>query len=138
MALFSLNTAVFILVFTIFMTACLPALAAALAFRGGLLMHSLGLAVVTNQGDPSSRSRLFWRALIAWSPILLIVGLIVVNGIGAGKASIRTLIMGGSALPLNWVSGILFCVFILGAVWAVKRPQRSLQDRLAGTWLVPK
>ena len=121
MALLSLNTALFIFVFFIFMTACLPALVAAFAFRGGWLMHSLGFAVVTNQGDSASRGRIFWRALIAWSPILLTVGLNAIsNFINTGTPTIRGFEMGVQTPTMNWISGILFSLFVLGAVWAVK------------------
>jgi hypothetical protein len=29
-------------------------------------------------------------------------------------------------------------LFIAGAVWAALNPSRSIQDRLAGTWIVPR
>ena len=39
------------------------------------------------------------------------------------------------ALGLAFVPSALFSV---GAVYAVLNPQRGWQDRLAGTWLVPR
>jgi hypothetical protein len=29
-------------------------------------------------------------------------------------------------------------IFLAGALWAVVVPERGLQDRIAGTWLVPR
>jgi len=29
-------------------------------------------------------------------------------------------------------------LFAAGAVWAILHPSRSIQDRLAGTWIVPR
>ena len=34
--------------------------------------------------------------------------------------------------------GILTTVLLLGTVWALISPQRGLQDRIAGTYLVPR
>jgi hypothetical protein len=32
----------------------------------------------------------------------------------------------------------LLAVFIAGAIWAVLHPSRGIQDRIAGTWIVPR
>lgn len=100
---------------------CLPALIAALAFRGGLVLLVTGVTFVRRDGATASRLRLFWRALVAWSLCL-------------------------AAMVLNWydykvspvwavLAGCLFCVL---AVLSIALPQRGLQDRLAGTWPVPR
>src|SRR5262249_50750067 len=44
-----------------------------IVFRGGLLLHSLGFAVVTGEGIQASRLRSLCRALIAWTPAVLFV-----------------------------------------------------------------
>jgi uncharacterized RDD family membrane protein YckC len=136
LGLVSTNQVLFIFVFVLFLTACLPALVAALVFRGGLLMHALGFRVVTNHGDPASTSRVLWRAQIAWSPILLILGMNA--ALHADRLSIRVLMLGGQTPAMNSISIVLLSVFVLGAVYAVIHPQRSFQDRLAGTSLAPK
>jgi len=33
---------------------------------------------------------------------------------------------------------VAIAVFALAAIFAVLRPERGLQDRVAGTWLVPR
>ncbi len=32
----------------------------------------------------------------------------------------------------------ILAVFIAGAAWALLHPARGLQDRIAGTWIVPR
>jgi len=32
----------------------------------------------------------------------------------------------------------LVALLSAGAVWAILRPSRGIQDRLAGTWIVPR
>ena len=103
----------------------IPGLLSALFFRGGLLFRVLGIAVATDRG-PASRTRAFWRAVIAWSP-----------------AALSGLALGISEEPMQhagWliVQGISVGIFVVGIAYAVRHPQRGLQDRLAGTWLVPR
>jgi uncharacterized RDD family membrane protein YckC len=95
--------------------------AAAILFRGGVLMRVLGIAVVRRDGTDASRWRLLWRACVAWSPIAL---LLKVSLDDAGYEKGSTLIV---ALPI-------LCVVI----WSAATRGRTLQDRLAGTWLVPR
>ncbi|MEM7395492.1 MAG: hypothetical protein AAF492_24435, partial [Verrucomicrobiota bacterium] len=50
----------------------LPALIAALIFRGGLIMIALGVAVVRTDGLYPSHFRVLWRSFLSWSPLLVI------------------------------------------------------------------
>lgn len=95
----------------------LPAVVAALVARGGLLLQLFGLVVVRRDGAPASRLRIAWRALVAWSPVLLVPALL--------PLPMRFLF----PLPLLLVAGALASALARG---------RSLQDRIAGTNLVPK
>jgi hypothetical protein len=101
---------------------CLPALIAALAFRGGLVLLVTGLTFVRPDGAPASRGRLLWRALIAWSPLL---PALVLSALSLGLKS-----PGCAALALAGISGL--------TLLSVALPERGLQDRLAGTWPVPR
>jgi eukaryotic-like serine/threonine-protein kinase len=97
--------------------------AAALLFRGGLLLRALGIAVVRRDGADASRGRMLWRACVAWSWLPL----------GISACSMLKLLTGWPAATA--IVGLL----VLGAVvWSAARLGRSLQDRLAGTWLVPR
>ncbi|HXP59794.1 MAG TPA: RDD family protein, partial [Dongiaceae bacterium] len=101
---------------------CLPALIAALAFRGRLILLATGVTFVRRDGTPASRGRLFWRAVVAWSPLL---SAIVLSAVAAAQKSPACM-----ALSLGVVVGL--------ALLSIALPQRGLQDRLAGTWPVPR
>ena len=102
--------------------ACLvavPSVIAALVFRGGLLVRALGIAFVARDGAPASRWRLLTRILVTWSPLLVDVALTPVLG------------------PIK-AESIMCALFALGIAWSLLDPQRSLPDRVAGTWPVPR
>jgi len=101
----------------------IPSLICALLFRGGLLLRILGLAIVTRRGSRASRLRVFWRALITWSPVALLAILCVLLVPLAGMA---------------WTVSLGVSLWLALVVWSALLPQRSLQDRIAGTWLVPR
>jgi len=100
-----------------------PALVAALLFRGGLVLLAMRVTFVRKDGRRASRLRVFWRALIAWSPILL--GLIL-------AAEFKVLV--------GLVPAVSLATFLVGALTIVSLalPGRGLPDRLAGTWPVPR
>jgi eukaryotic-like serine/threonine-protein kinase len=117
-------------------------------FRGGLLLRGLGMAVVNTDGLPASRLRASFRTLIAWLPVLLNAIVLyfwmsrqpsipadrgfVVRGIGVDLSK------GVSEIELLWVSSALVALFICGALWSAITPERGPQDRIAGTYLVPR
>jgi tRNA A-37 threonylcarbamoyl transferase component Bud32 len=103
--------------------AALFSLFCALAFRGGLLMRLLGIAVVTCDGADVSRFRMLWRTFVAWSPLLL----------GGVLLFCLTPLLG--SLASTW---IVISIVLAVAIWSLALPDRSLQDRIAATWLVPR
>ena len=94
-----------------------------LLFRGGLVSWALGVAIVRTDGVRASRLRVFWRSIVAWSPVLLAPVLIVM---------LRPLV------GMFWAGALLGALIIGLAVLSVTLRQRSLPDRLAGTWPVPR
>jgi len=100
-----------------------PALVCALLFRGGLVLWALGVAIVRTDGVRASRLRVFWRSLVAWSPIVLAPVL----------AGMLTELV-GALWAVLWIGLLMIGL----AVWSLALRQRSLPDRLAGTWLVPR
>jgi len=99
-----------------------PSVVCALAFRGGLLLHLLGIVIVTRTGARASRLRIFWRSLITWSPCpLALIALVPFGDPGMM-----------SGLP------IISAVLIALAVWSALMPNRGIPDRIAGTYLVPR
>ena len=114
----------------LFSTAILS-LFCAIAFRGGLVMRILGIAVVTNKGTDASRLRMLWRSLIAWSPILLLP---VVNMFDAPLMQ-----MAGDQDMIRIIGLITMVVLSLAlGLAAIATRGRGLHDRLARTWLVPR
>lgn len=114
----------------LFVTAILS-LFCAIAFRGGLVMRILGIAVVTNQGVDASRLHMLWRSLIAWSPILLLP---VVNMFDAPLMQ-----MAGDQNVIRVIGLIAMVVLSLAlGLAAIATRGRGLHDRLARTWLVPR
>jgi hypothetical protein len=93
-------------------------------FRGGLLMRALGIAVVRRDGSDASCGRMLWRACLAWSwlPAAAFATALLDNT--PGNPGTPILIVGLPLLALLLISAAL--------------SDRSLPDRLAGTWLVPR
>ena len=125
--LLSFTTIVTTLVFLLVCAAVLGILSA-VAFRGGGALRLLGIAVAGPDGAHASRVRCLWRAVIAWSPLLGIVLAFELMRL-AGRRP-------GWAVDVVEALGLL--IFLGGCVAALVRPARGIQDRLAGTWLVPK
>jgi len=100
-----------------------PALIAALCFRGGLILLAAGVTFVRRDGARASRLRVFWRSVVAWCPL---VGVPLVF-------KLVQFALGGLA------AGLIAAVIILAlGIISVALPRRGLPDRLAGTWPVPR
>jgi|CZKM01.1.fsa_nt_gi hypothetical protein len=100
----------------------IPALIAALLFRGGLVLLIAGVTFVRKDGQRASRLRLLWRAIVTWSPSLLAF---ILSIVAIGK-------------QVNWAPWLTLALPGLLAALSVALPARGLQDRLAGTWPVPR
>src|SRR5215469_2272331 len=100
----------------------IPALIGALLFRGGLVSLVAGVTFVRKDGRRASRLRLLWRAIVAWSPAIVAL---VVFALRISK-------------PLNWEPWLALALLGLLAAWSLALPVRGVQDRLAGTWPVPR
>ncbi len=100
----------------------LPALIAALLFRSGLVLLIAGVTYVRKDGLRASRLRLLWRSLVAWCPVAPIFVVSIV------------------AMTKHWTWQPWLALALLGllAVASLALPVRGLQDRLAGTWPVPR
>jgi hypothetical protein len=136
-------------------------LLSALAARGGIALRLMNIAVVTKNGTLASRSRAALRALLGWLPVL-----VAFAAAFAGHSPLLTL--HAQAAPFFAITpslppifppdvpriffpsepsmifmrmaiiAVAVAVFAFAAIFAVIRPERGLQDRLAGTWLVPR
>jgi hypothetical protein len=111
-----------------------PALLSAAVFRGGLLLRAIGVCIVTTSGISASRPRAFIRAAVAWAPGLVLgLDLLVPPGQLAEGSPLRWFI-----LPWQGAYVPVAAALVVGLVWAILDPSRGLQDRLAGTHLVPR
>jgi uncharacterized RDD family membrane protein YckC len=106
------------------------ALLGGLVARGGFTLRAFGAAVVNRRGEPASRFRTLWRAMVTWSPAAALSLLFLVfKGSWAGSSpDPRALILPSAGMAL----------LVAGAIWTAFHPSRSIQDRLAGTWIVPR
>ncbi len=102
---------------------CIPALIAALLFRGGLVLLIARVTFVRRDGMRVARLRVFWRALVAWSPLLpaLVSGIVLKIWVGVFATVL---------FPSLFMCGLV--------ILSVALPERGLPDRLAGTWPVPR
>ena len=93
----------------------------------GVVLRLLGFEIVTADGRRAGRWRTLGRTVIAWSPLLLLILVQqVLGGRGAGVAEVTT------------AFGLSVAALSAGAIVAIVQPSRGLQDRLAGTWIVPR
>jgi hypothetical protein len=110
-----------------------PSLLSAAVSRGGLALRLLGIAVVTRVGAEASRLRAFGRALLAWAPLVLAFSLVT-----WGPEALAALGLLSAPWPNAFFASAMGLLFLCGAIWAVVHPARGLQDRIAGTYLVPR
>ena len=110
-------------------------LVCAIAFRSGLAMLIFGVVAVKRDGSRAGRLRFLWRAIVAWSPFVLgFVGFIFLGGwlfADPAVAEDTSFVLGGAG-------GLALGLFAVVAVVSALMPERGIQDRLAGTWLVPR
>jgi hypothetical protein len=99
----------------------------ALVTGSGFTFRLFGAALVNRKGKRISRVRGVWRAALTWSPM---VALFFAFKYGPDVTK------GGYAFLVLDLA--LVAVLAAGAAWAILRPARGIQDRLAGTWIVPR
>ena len=107
----------------------------AIAFRSGLAMLVFGVVAVKRDGSRAGRLRVFWRALVTWSPAIL--GLFGFVALGVWLSGDHN-DAGGMNVAVGVAGGLALGLFAALAVVSALLPERGLQDRLAGTWLVPR
>jgi hypothetical protein len=106
------------------------ALLGALVARGGFTLRAFGAALVNRRGEPASRLRALWRALVTWSPAVALPFLFLLFKTGRTGTNLDA---AGLVLP-----SLGMALLVAGAVWTALHPSRSIQDRFAGTWIVPR
>ena len=109
----------------------------ALVFRGGLLLRAIGIAVVTRNGQAVSRLRALWRGVVAWAWVVVAVWLAFPAFTPGFVARLLLTMHVGAGIRIDLAIGAAV-IFLTGAMAAVVAPERSLQDRIVDTWLVPR
>ena len=109
--------------FQMYLSVAVLALVVNFAVRRGLI-RMMGLELVTSDGRPASRLRVLARTAITWSPVLMVP--FVISFVSPGIPP--------SLTGTPW----WMLVIIAGAVFVVITPARGVQDRIAGTWVVPR
>jgi hypothetical protein len=99
-----------------------PAVIAALLFRGGLVLLIGGVTYVRRDGARASRLRLLWRAILTWGPTFPLFAVAAA----------------GIAQKWTWQPWVAVAILAVLAAVNLALPTRGLQDRLAGTWPVPR
>jgi hypothetical protein len=110
--------------------AALPLLGAfwAAALRGGVLFSITGLALIRSDGRPAERWRCALRALPVWLPLALPLA-----------ASAWLSAQAPPRETFAWICwGVAGAAAAAATLLVLLRPARSLHDRIAGTWVVPK
>jgi hypothetical protein len=118
----------------------------ALLLRGGVLFRLFGIAVARADGAPAGRLRCAARALVAWSPLLLLLALAsappgVRVGIRTGAPVTTTTTTAPPAADRRvppWLRWTLFGLALAGAGVALWRPTRGVAERASGVVLVPR
>jgi len=113
----------FVLAMALLIYVGLPAVVAALLFRCGVVLLIAGVRYVRKDGVRASRLRLLWRAIVAWCPAVPVF-------------FVATHALSNKHWP--WQPWLALALLGLLAVVSVALPRRGLQDRLAGTWPVPR
>jgi hypothetical protein len=97
---------------------------------GGLFLRASGLAAVNRHGRRIGRLRAAVRILVTWSPAIVV-------GIGQHFYFEITRDNLFQIVPW-WLAAGTLVPLALGALWTVAHPERGIQDRLTGTWIVPR
>jgi uncharacterized RDD family membrane protein YckC len=98
-----------------------PGLVSVLARPSGIVLASLGLAVVARNGREISRVRALWRLLVAWSPMLVFSALAAAPGTRPWM------------IESMYPASIALALMAVGVIWTAMRPTRGPHDIVART-----
>jgi hypothetical protein len=112
----------------------------AFLMRGGLTYRLAGIALLRSNGRKALRIQCAWRALLVWAPVTGLLLLSVWLDSVWLVAWFRQVAEAYTwAYWLSWLCwGLALALLPLFVGLALRLPNRSLHDRLAGTYLVPR
>jgi len=91
---------------------------------GGVVLRLWEIAVADYAGSAVSRVRAMGRNALAWSPLFVATAVLIVTDLGPAYD--------------NFLSLTAVICWLAGAAYALVNPERGLQDRLSGTWLIAR
>ena len=98
----------------------------------------MGLCLVRPDGRPAARWQCALRVLLVWVPVAALWG----AGMWLEMVYWSWWRAGAAAGWVLWLSSVLWwagaALLVLYVLLAILYPQRSLHDRLAGTYVVPR
>jgi hypothetical protein len=109
--------------------------------RGGVVLRLAGTSLVRAGGRRASRLRCAWRALVVWLPVTALWAAVIWLDTSFLNpwAPPPTGLLAGWAPWLSWALWWLALLLVPAYLaLALVNPARSLHDRLAGTYLVPR
>jgi eukaryotic-like serine/threonine-protein kinase len=112
----------------------------AIIWRGGISLRLAGLTLLRANGRKAMRIQCAWRAFLVWAPVtgLLLLSswldlIVCVHWVQGTSEEARW------AFWLSWISwGTALILMPTYFALALRNPTRSLPDRLAGTYLMPR
>jgi hypothetical protein len=112
----------------------------AFLLRGGFTFRLAGIALLRSNGCSASRIQCAWRALLVWAPVAgLLTASVWLGGLGFRAWLRQSWEQFEWLYGLSWaLGGIALALLPLYVGLALWFPDRSLHDRLAGTYLVPR
>jgi eukaryotic-like serine/threonine-protein kinase len=112
----------------------------AFLMRGGFTFRLAGIALLRSNGRKALRIQCAWRALLVWTPVTALLVLSVwLDSVWLAAWFRQSTEPHASAYWLSWLCwGSALALLPLYVGLALRLPNRSLHDRLAGTYLVPR
>jgi hypothetical protein len=86
----------------------------------GVVLSTVGLAIVTRKGRETGRIRAVMRLLVAWSPLLIYGGLL---GWPATRTAFNSILM----------ASLFAAPVVVGFAWSLLRPTQGPHDVIVGT-----
>jgi hypothetical protein len=106
--------------------------------RGGLTLRLMGIQLLRGNGRKALRIQCAWRALLMWAPVCALLA-------AASWLLLYYWSVWSPGTRLDWMYrlswllwGLSLALLPVYAFLALRSPTRSLHDRLAGTYLVPR
>jgi hypothetical protein len=112
----------------------------AIVLRRGFFLGLLGIRVHSRGGGEAGRIRCVVRTLVTWLPAVACIHLARLSRQLGGMDGRLTMdeLKSGDSQPTALLAMTGLAYLAVGAAYALWRPQRGLQDRIAGTVLVPE